>query len=79
MKDTNFDDFDLEKQTEDLKKIVWDLKERTDKNLGTIASNYVEITKINKTIDKLKMAIKKLWGAIKELRGETREKEFGIF
>jgi peptidoglycan hydrolase CwlO-like protein len=79
MKDTKFDDFDLERQTEELKKIVWDLKERTDKNLGTIASNYVAITKINKTVDKLKMNIKKLWGAVKELRREVREKEPSIF
>jgi uncharacterized coiled-coil DUF342 family protein len=79
MKNTKFDDFDLERQIEELKKTVWDLKEKTDKYLNTVASNYVAITKINKTIDKLKMAIKKLWGAIKELRREVREKESSIF
>lgn len=79
MKNSKLKSFDFEKKIEELEKTVWDLKEKTDKYLNAVASNYVAITKSNKTLDKLKMAIKKLWGAIKELRREVREKESSIF
>lgn len=68
MTNSKLENFDVENKIEHLEKTLWDLKEKTDKNLNSIASNYVAITKIEKTIDNLKASIRKLWGAIREIR-----------
>jgi peptidoglycan hydrolase CwlO-like protein len=68
MTNSKFENFDVEKKIENLEKTIWDLKEKADKNLNSIATNFVAITKVEKTIDSLRASIRKLWGAIREIR-----------